>query len=461
MDVKPAAAPAAPPPNPEQIGATPAPVAVPQQQALRPDFDPPTARDGVLPSRAWAMPLLDLSGFSGKGPAAGPLPGSGDPFAGAVQESSGPQPSVYRAARGDTWGSVAKKLSVPLQDLHDANPGVKKVRPGQLLHVPAPAPSVPPPSPEIQRHIQERLASWPEGAPERAELQRAFASPAFAALNAGEQKKLVSYASGQNPISTSGRAELSRLLSQPGAAADQLRNLLSSEPGAPSVVAGLPSIAEPNRLPYVIHGPTVVDNAFPSGAAPANRYDVEIAGQTIPVFLSQAVEPKDGVMHSLDEVVKGLAALPDSSRRLIQQVNMDGKRNPSDAYWEQVYNSPGFRSYMTAGASGVVDIYPTVYQQTQHACDASLIHETGHILSGRTWGNWQSDPRWQGWDAASQKDGLSPSQYARSSRTEDFSEALTLYQLSRGTPYEAEYRAMFPERFAVLDGVLAAPTPTQ
>ena len=50
---------------------------------------------------------------------------------------------------------------------------------------------------------------------------------------------------------------------------------------------------------------------------------------------------------------------------------------------------------------------------------------------------------------ASQKDGLAPSSYARSSRTEDFSEALTLYQLSKGTPYEAEYRAMFPERFAL------------
>jgi len=117
---------------------------------------------------------------------------------------------------------------------------------------------------------------------------------------------------------------------------------------------------------------------------------------------------------------------------------------------------------MTAGANGVVDIYPTVWQQPQHAVDASLIHETGHILSGRTFGPWQTpDPRWQPWDAATQRDGLSPSTYARASRTEDFSETLTLYQLSRGTPYEAEYRAMFPERFAALEAVLAAPVPTQ
>jgi len=336
----------------------------------------------------------------------GPLPGSGDPFAGAVQE------------------------------------------PVAL-------------SPEVQQHVDDRLASWPEDAPERAQLQRAFGSPAFAALNPDEQRKLVDYASGRNPISAGGREALARLAEDPQTTADQLRNLLAAEPGKPDVVAGLPAIAEPGREPYQINGPTSVTNTFASGAAPANRYDVEIAGQTIPVYLSQEVEPKDGVMHSLEEVVKGLAALPASSRALIQQVNMDGKRNPADAYWEQVYHQPGFRSYMTAGASGVVDIYPTVYPQTQHACDASLIHETGHILSGRTWGNWQSDPRWAGWDAATRKDGLSPSDYARSSRTEDFSEALTLYQLSKGTPYEAEYRAMFPERWSALEAVLAAPPPTQ
>jgi len=455
MDLKPAAAPAAPPSPPAlepQIGATPAPAA-PPKEAPRPGFE-----DWSVP-----MPLMDISGLLTAGAAPrGPLPGSGDPFAGAVQEQGAPQPSVYRARRGDTLQSVAHKLGLSSEDLQAANPGVKKLRPGQLLQVPAPpAPPPPPVSPEVQAHVADRLASWPEGAPERDQLQRAFGSPAFAGLTPDEQRKLVDYASGKNPISTGGREELARLAGSPKTSADQLRNLLATEPGAPSVVAGLPAIAEPSRAPYQINGPTQADNTFASGPARASRYDVELDGRTIPVFLSQDIEPKDGVMHSLDEVVRGLAALPASSRALIKQVNMDGKRNPSDAYWGEVYHDPGFRSYMTAGAAGVVDIYPTVYRQTQHACDASLIHETGHILSGRTWGNWQSDPRWAGWDAASQKDGLSPSTYARSSRTEDFSETLTLYQLSKGTPYEAEYRAMFPARWAAMEAVLAAPPPTQ
>src|SRR4051794_29214086 len=110
MDVKPAAAPAAPPPHPTQIGATPAPAAIPEKAALRPGFDPPAARDAGLPAYALPMPLMDLSGFL----AGGARPsGSGDPFAGAVQERGAPQPSAYRAARGDTLHSVAEKLGVP------------------------------------------------------------------------------------------------------------------------------------------------------------------------------------------------------------------------------------------------------------------------------------------------------------------------------------------------------------
>jgi len=458
MAVTPAAAAAAPsspklPPPATQIGATPAPQPV----------SPPVVKDGGFRPSARAATLLDLSGARGAGPAER-LPSSGDPFSGAVRPASSgdTMPSVYRARRGDTLPSIARKLGVPLSDLQRANPGVTRVRSGQLLQVPPRAPVAPPLPPEIQQHLSERLAGWPQGAPERAELERAFASPAFASLAADAQKRLASWVSGHNPISTAGRAELSRVLSQPGASAARLQELLTTQPGLPSVVAGLPVIAEPNRFPYTINGPTEVVNAFASGAAPASRFDVEIEGQTIPVYLSLAVEPKDGFRHSLEEVARGLAALPDSSRRLIDRVQVEGKRNPSDAYWAKVYNDPDFRSYMTAGANGVVDIYPTVWQQPQHAVDASLIHETGHILSGRTFGSWQTpDPRWQPWDAAAQRDGLSPSTYARASRTEDFSETLTLYQLSRGTPSEAEYRAMFPERFAALEAVLAAPVPTR
>src|SRR5437868_2360625 len=251
MDVKPAAAPPAPtsPSLPEpQLGATPAP------EAPRPGFEP-----WALPP----MPLMDISGLlNAEAAPQGPLPGSGDPFSGAVQvrEEGAPQPSVYRAKRGDSLQSVAAKLGISFDELKAANPGVKKLRAGQLLQVPAPPAPPPALSPEVQQHVADRLAAWPEGAPERAQLQRAFGSAAFSGLAADEQRKLVDYASGKNPISTSGREELARLTAGPKATADQLRNVLATEPGAPSVVAGLPAVAEPAREPYQINGPTQADN---------------------------------------------------------------------------------------------------------------------------------------------------------------------------------------------------------
>jgi hypothetical protein len=230
-------------------------------------------------------------------------------------------------------------------------------------------------------------------------------------------------------------------------------------PGAggplPSVVSALP-LPDPPAVPYTVGAPVPVTHTFGSGSAAAQRYDVNVGGRTIPVFMSSAVEPADGFRHSIDEVARSLASLPPASRALISQVNVDGKRNPQDAFWAQQYHQPGFRSYMTAGADGTVNIYPAVNRQTQHAATASMIHETGHVLSARMWGDWSSSSKWRPWDAASAADSTAASTYARSSRTEDFSETLELYQLVRGTPQEAQYRAAMPNRFQMLDQVLAS-----
>ncbi|HZN94124.1 MAG TPA: hypothetical protein VFB81_15535, partial [Myxococcales bacterium] len=110
MAVTPAAAAAAPSspkwsPPATQIGATPAPQPV----------SPPVVKDGGFRPSARAATLLDLSGARGAGPAER-LPSSGDPFSGAVRPASSGEamPSVYRARRGDTLPSIARKLGVPL-----------------------------------------------------------------------------------------------------------------------------------------------------------------------------------------------------------------------------------------------------------------------------------------------------------------------------------------------------------
>jgi hypothetical protein len=110
---------------------------------------------------------------------------------------------------------------------------------------------------------------------------------------------------------------------------------------------------------------------------------------------------------------------------------------------------------MTAGAAGIISIYPTKEPPSQDALDTVLLHETGHILSNQAWGSDSTvDNGWSAWRTASQNDGIRASRYATQSPEEDFSETLVIYQRTRGTPQEAEFRAMMPERFRILDGMV-------
>jgi hypothetical protein len=136
---------------------------------------------------------------------------------------------------------------------------------------------------------------------------------------------------------------------------------------------------------------------------------------------------------------------------------MNPRPNPADAHWATHYGIPNFRSFATAGADGVVDLYPmTSGSRPALYLAGSLTHESGHTLSIAAWGNSGTDPRWARWDAAMASDGIRASGYAASSRDEDFAEAFVIYQRVRGTPEEAEMRGIMPERFRLIDELLAA-----
>ncbi len=288
-------------------------------------------------------------------------------------------------------------------------------------------------------------------------------SPGFAGLPEAEQTRMLQYVGGTNDyLSDRARPEMDRLLRDPAytsaSPADQtarLRQFMTDQPGIVGVTNGLGHDFTAQRRPYTVSAPTAVDShAFQSGAAPALRYDVTIDGRTVPVYMPATTDPANGAFHNIDEVARGLAALPAANLALINSVRVDPQRNPQDAHWATTYNDPNFRSYMTAGADGNVSIYPSATATpAQSVVDASFIHETGHVLSGQRWGA-DSDARWQPWQQAMASDGLRISNYAKNSQGEDFSETLTLYQMVRGTPQEAEMRALMPERFRILDEML-------
>lgn len=212
------------------------------------------------------------------------------------------------------------------------------------------------------------------------------------------------------------------------------------------------------RAQYTVGKPTeVADHPFRSGKATALKYEVEINGKKLTVYMPKTTDSKNGHFHTIDQVAKGLAALPQASRDVITNVNVEPGPNPGDAYWQKKYNRPDLRSYMTAGESGVVSIYPSKTAQPQQVVDSSMIHETGHILSQKNWGTDYTGDKWKPWRDAMKADGNSVSEYSHGSGSpgEDFAEALLVYQGYKGTKQEADMKAKFGNRYKLIEELLS------
>jgi hypothetical protein len=323
-----------------------------------------------------------------------------------------------------------------------------------------------------QQLVKTQLAKN-EGSPQAVDtLVKLAQTEGFNKLSSEEQTKFLNYVGGTNKeISEPARQALEGKLNDPSFDSknpESFRTFLKDQPGLTYVVSGTmaPGEFDSRRKTYTVTGPEEAkDHGFQSGKADADKYIVEVDGKKIPVFIAKG---QDATLsyQTIDEVAKGLAALPKSSLDKVVSVQLDGKQNPDDAHWATEYNTPGFRSYMTAGADGNISIYPQTGKTAQEVLDASLIHETGHTLSkqnmgegdggflGNMWRDITGQQKWSDWEAAAKKDGVSVSKYAKNSHDEDFAETLTLYMKVKGTPQEAEIRAIMPERFKFLDEML-------
>jgi hypothetical protein len=280
-------------------------------------------------------------------------------------------------------------------------------------------------------------------------------------LNDAEQRQLSQRVTTALPMSRSIGAALTTAMrdtaftrSTPGEQATALRNFLSNERGTPDLVAD--HFTERTDIPaFSLSKPTALTNyPFRSGAGDAQQYTVNVSGRAIKV-MAAGTHPAGTSQHTVDEVARAIASLPPATLAAVNTVTLEPNVNPSDAHWARVYGRPTFRSYMTAGATGDVHIYPAATPQAQSTLSGTLIHETGHTLSKRRFGEDSTKgAKWKDWGAAAASDGLHPSQYARSSNDEDFAETLQLYQQVRGTRQEADARRLFPSRFAIIDSVV-------
>jgi hypothetical protein len=104
--------------------------------------------------------------------------------------------------------------------------------------------------------------------------------------------------------------------------------------------------------------------------------------------------------------------------------------NPEDPHWASVYNDPDFHSYMTAGASGVVTIYPDKLNKNlpdNNYMRGTMVHETGHTWSYKNWGADTTRGKWIDWKTAMDKDKISVSGYATNDISEDVSETIQVH----------------------------------
>jgi hypothetical protein len=205
------------------------------------------------------------------------------------------------------------------------------------------------------------------------------------------------------------------------------------------------------RKPATIGAEREVQHQFPGDAAP-----VDAISQTVTVDRRtvEVVRPKAGVapkeLPSVGQIAKSLGAVPPKQLDKINTIELSDQPNPDDAYWAVQYNQPDFYSAATGGP-GKVTFYPKDTPWEQEFCDSTAIHEGGHAYSADLWKDSKTKDEWEKMMA---KDDRSPSTYADSASTEDFSESLVMYSLSKNTKCERAARKLFPNRYAALDELL-------
>lgn len=158
--------------------------------------------------------------------------------------------------------------------------------------------------------------------------------------------------------------------------------------------------------------------------------------------------------HTVEQTAKAASYVPKSARAVINTILLNANTNPDDPYWAVQYKTPDFHSYMTSGISGVVTIYPDKDSKElpdDNYMRGTMVHETGHTWSYKTWGKDTTKGKWLDWKAAMDKDELSVSDYATNAIDEDVAETIQVYATTKGSDRFTEYSKMVPNRFAILD----------
>jgi len=297
-------------------------------------------------------------------------------------------------------------------------------------------------------------------------LQLVDSSSGFQQLPSFERARFMVYVGGANFVSRRAGLRLADEITKPKfdrTKPQSFRNYLKAE----SSLKGLDDKTGQDPFAHRPVTSTPVADAgnhkFKSkpGNTPAETINVTVGAATdpdkvtIPVFRPKAAALKATLnYHTFADIEKGLGVLPGPNAKEVKRVDIEPAFNPDDPHWKKAYNDPSFQSYMTAGAAGIINVYPSATSLSDDVwMMGSLIHETGHIIADKIFGSNPQGPKWKPWRTAMASDQLHPSDYAKKSPSEDFSEMLLLARQLKGKRRDREIRTLFPARMAILDGM--------
>lgn len=193
------------------------------------------------------------------------------------------------------------------------------------------------------------------------------------------------------------------------------------------------------------------DHAFTGTVQDADVSKVRRGSEEVPIYAPR----KAGTLPDNEITISDALLKTDPDvLPLVHSVTINPIRNPSDSYWAKEYRTPGFTSYMNAGAAGQITVFPTGADPLW--TETSLTHEIGHVWSNGRWTSDHDNPHWDSWKTASRLDGAAPTAYSDSAPGEDFGDSFMLYFYFRGTPRPdgealAKLRGWYPELFVSLD----------
>jgi len=327
-------------------------------------------------------------------------------------------------------------------------------------------------NPGVQQAVLETVND-PNLEPEGVEtLITAVTSPGFAQLSTEQAEAFLEYAG--NTIPGHGdaiRAEIATHLAsdeyqEPQTlfgpirlplAISQARELLQISGGAEALPGSTPVGALPAAQRDIeVTGPeSIGEFEFETGEVEAERYTFEIDGREVEVIYP--ADAPEGV-PTPEELERLLETLPDVAADQYDQILIEP--NASDA--SASTNGEWVRIFPSEGRS-LERLQSTLVHEAAHIVSREELGDTSRIDDGGDLGDLSEG--WQDWAEAVEADGHYVSDYAYESATgnndddqrkfgEDFAETVELYYQVKGTPAEAEFARLYPNRYDLLREVL-------